>query len=247
MKKILLLLLFPFLGFSQVDTAFIDDAYLINLNVYSVQKLMPGEYGRAYRIGNFIYKESDSTLYVYTGYQWQAVPKDAQDIGAIAEAYRDSATGWAKYTYGQYTIGSPLVITAGDTATITINNASTITSQLPLGVDSLWDSANNKIIPENSGDAYLIRIDFITYTNNNNGLANYLLDIGGSQGVILKRLINFPRGTGSGNARDYSTTTMVYALNTFVANGGEIKITSITGTTTIYDINLVITRIHKAR
>lgn len=196
MKKLLLLLLIPLLGFSQVDTAFIDDAYLINLNVYSVQKLLPGEYDRAYRIGNFIYKEADSTLYVYTGYQWQAVPKDAQDISSIVEAYQDSATGWAQYSDGQYTSGSPLNVVQGDTVTLTNNAASTITSQLPLGVTSWWNNSTNKFTPSNVGDAYEVRIDFKASTNNVSGYGSILLDIGGSQGIILGRLFTFPKGSG---------------------------------------------------
>ena len=249
MKKLftLIAVLIGFASMSQTDP-FLDDAWLINPNIYSVQKLRPSEFDRAARIGNFIFKTDDSTLYVYTGFQWQAVPKDASNIGDIARAEVDSSTGWAQYKDNQYTSGSPLVIAAGDTAVITINNGGgVINSQLPLGVDSLWDSFNNKIIPQASGDAYLIRIDFTTFTNNNNGLANLLLDIGGSQGVIVKRLINFPRGTGIGNSRDYSSTTLIYTLGTFFANGGQLKVTSITGTTSIYDINLVISKIHRSR
>lgn len=180
----------------------------------------------------------DTDLNLFAAYKnggWQLF-NDSESIG----------TGWAQYKDTVYTSGSPLTVTQGSTVVLSNNAGSTITSHLPTGVSAFYDGATNKITPENSGDFYEIRIDFNTWTNNNNGLAVIKLDIGGTQGVILQRLVNFPRGTGSGNVRSYSTTTGVYSLGTFVANGGELQIESITGTTTIYDITFVISRTHKA-
>ncbi len=153
-----------------------------------------------------------------------------------------NATGWAQYNDDQYTSGSPLVITAGSTVTLTNNGATSIKTHLPDGITDLYDTVTNKITPENIGDTYLLRIDFTTFTNSNNGLAELDLDIGGSQGVILRRLINFPRGTGLANAREYSSTSLVFTLDTFVANGGELKIVGINGITSVFDISFLISR-----
>lgn len=169
------------------------------------------------------------------------------NLGANGGVSVEESTGWAQYKDDQYTSGSPLVISAGATTTLDNNAGSTITTQLPVGVTALYDSLTNKITPENSGDAYLVRVDFTAFTSSPSGLAKLQIDIGGAQGIIIDRGFTFPKGTGSGNAQDYSMTSLVYSLSTFVANGGTVQIESVTGDTSVYDINFVISRVHKAR
>lgn len=182
----------------------------------------------------------DVTLNAYAAYRdggWQ-IFNDSNSVG----------TGWAQYKDNQYTSGSPLVVSASSTTTIDNNSASTITSHLPTGVVSFYDNTSSRITPESVGDAYLLRIDFTAYTSSPSGLAKIKIDIGDgiTPNVIVERGFTFPKGTGSGNAQDYSTTTMLYSLSTFLANGALIQIESLTGTTSIYDVNFVITRVHKA-
>lgn len=153
-------------------------------------------------------------------------------------------TGWAQYADDSLSSGSPQVVNEGVTAVLTNNAANVISSQLPNGVTSLYDGA--KITPENSGDMYMIRINLTAFTSSQNGVLEIALDIGGTQNVILAKDVSFPRGTGLANARDISESFLVYSLGTFVANGGEIKVTSVTGNTSIYDVTYVISRVHKA-
>jgi hypothetical protein len=185
--------------------------------------------------GVIVYDTEDELFYKYNGVGWGAI-NDPNEIG----------TGWASYNDDQYTSGSPLVITAGSTVQLTNNAASSIKTHLPNGITDFWNSSTNVITPENSGDAYMLRVSFTAFTDNNNGLAESQLDIGGSQGIIDRRLINFPRGTGLGNARNISYTSLIFSLDTFLANGGTLQIEGITGTTSIYDISILIARIHKA-
>jgi hypothetical protein len=172
----------------------------------------------------------------------------AVELNTIVDAIkeRERQTGWAQYKDNVYTSSNVLSITSGATVNLPNNAGSTITSQLPYGVTSFYDESTTKITPENSGDFYIIRVDFTAYTNNNNGLFEIQLDIGGLQGVIFSDTFDFPRGTGSANARKISTSIGFYTLDTFVANGGQFKIKGITGTTSIYDINFVVSRTHKA-
>lgn len=165
----------------------------------------------------------------------------ANRVGSLLEKIVGS-TGWAQYSDSLHTSGSPLVVEQGEEVILTNNAANSITGFLPLDVDSLY--SNNKITPANSGDTYILRIDFTAYTNNNNGLAEIKLDIGGTQGVILKRILQFPRGAGISNAREFSTTNLIFTLDTFIANGGEIKVESVRGDTSIFDVSYVITRVH---
>lgn len=159
---------------------------------------------------------------------------DANDIG----------TGWAQYSDTVYTSGSPLTINQGNSAILTNNAGSVISTHLPTGVSTFWN--NNKITPQTAGDGYLLGMDFVAWCSATEGYAEISLDIGGSQGVIQKIPISFPRGAGSGNARDFSETAMFYSLDTFIANGGELSIESVRGNINIYDIRFVISRFHKA-
>lgn len=156
-------------------------------------------------------------------------------------------TGWASYGDSVRTSVAPIVVIEGATGVITNNAANVINSQLPLGVASFYDSTTNKITPENSGDAYMIRIDFTAFTNNQNGLATLEIDIGEPQNEILKRGFTFPKGTGLANGIEVSASTLIYTLDTFISNGGSIELKSDVGSTSIYDITFIISRIHKAR
>lgn len=167
------------------------------------------------------------------------------NLGFNAAPGSSGATGWAQYKDDQYTSSSPLVIPQGSTVTLGNNAASVIESQLPDGVSSFYDESTNEILGISSGDALLVRIDVTAFTSSQNGLAKVRFDIAGSQGVILNKTISFPKGTGLSNANEFSSTSFVYSLDTFVANGCELKIESITGQTSIFDVNYVVGRWHK--
>lgn len=168
-------------------------------------------------------------------------------LTAINGGTAAAGTGWASYGDSVHTSVSPLVIAEGATAVITNNAANVINSQLPIGVSSFYDGVTNKITPENSGDAYMLRIDFSAFTSTQSGLATLELDIGAPQNEILRRGFTFPKGAGLANKIDVSTSTLIYTLDTFIANGGSIELRSDVGSTSIYDITFIISRVHKAR
>lgn len=174
------------------------------------------------------------------------IAASGDDFSVIEESTFSATvgTGWAQYSDGQYTSASPQLVNEGITAVLGNNAASVIDSHLPPGITELYDGT--KITPENSGDAYLLRVNFKAFTSSQNGVLEVALDIGGAQGVILSEDVAFPRGTGSGNVRDITRTFLIYSLGTFIANGGEIKVTSVRGNTSIYETTYVISRVHKA-
>lgn len=158
----------------------------------------------------------------------------------------DTGTGWAQYADTEYTSANPLVIPVGPAVRLPNNALSTITAHLPDDITAFYDGTTGKILGNNEGDTITLRVSFKCFTDNNNGFAEVTVDIGGTIGSILDLPINFPRGTGSINARPYTSTNLLYTLDTFVQNGGELLIESIRGTTSIYDIVYVIERTHKA-
>lgn len=95
----------------------------------------------------------------------------------------------------------------------------------------------------------MLRINAKVYTTSNTGYGTLHVDIG--DGItpieILELGVNFPRGTGSGNVRPYTSTSFIYALDTFMANGGKIYYESVRGDTSIYDIVFLIERTSKGK
>lgn len=166
---------------------------------------------------------------------------------AGVQAIIDGNQGWAQYADGTYTSASPLVVSQGVKVTLPNDAASVIDTYLPEGTTSFYDGTTNSITPDKVGNGYSIRIDFDCYTTSNTGYGEISLDVGGSVGEILNIPVNFPRGTGSGNVRVFSRTSLLYSLDTFVTNGGVLSYESIRGNTSIYNIVYVIAKMSEGQ
>jgi hypothetical protein len=155
-------------------------------------------------------------------------------------------SGWEYLKGDDYTSGSKLSILETDTSVL-INNGkvSLLRSQLPLGIDSLYNRLTNKFEPIKEGDMYTVRIDFMAETSINGGYFTLAVDIGGTQHHIVERVFSFPKG--SNTPHPFSFSFNLFTLNTFLANGGEFKVISGSGTTEIWDIGLLIEKTHHAR
>lgn len=156
------------------------------------------------------------------------------------------ATGFAQYSDTIRTLENPLVITQGSNILIPNNAGSTIPSQLPIEGTHLYDGTTNTFTPYNVGDAYILRIGFDRYTTSNTGYGEITLDIGAAN-PILNIPVEFPRGTGSINARKFVVSELIYSFDTFIANGGKLYFESVRGDTSIYNISYVIARIPKGK
>ena len=161
--------------------------------------------------------------------------------------YPSVYTGWAQYTDGEYTSGSPLSVNNSKvqiTVNPTIGAGSKIETYLPSGVGEFWDSTNNRLIAQKEGDAYTVRLNF---TGDPAGISDFgqiIFDIGdGAPDIpIATRTVSFAKAT----ATTVSTTTSLFSLSTFVENGCKIYFdTSDSGDSVdLYDISVVITRTH---
>ncbi|AXF52563.1 MAG: hypothetical protein [Caudoviricetes sp.] len=157
----------------------------------------------------------------------------------------NSLTGWAIYNDNQYTSSVPLVINQGSRTKITNNSNVVLNSQLPIDVTSWWNSTSNKITPSVDGDSYIVNLRFTASSSSITGLADVELDVGGALGVIDGSTISLRKG--SGNTQHISLKFDLYSGSTFLANGGEFYLRSVDGNTSIYDIMLKITRVHKGK
>ena len=155
-------------------------------------------------------------------------------------------TGYAVYNDTQYTSGNPLVVAQGSTVSLPNNAGTVLVDQLPAGVTSLYDGA--RLVSNDNRAAYMIRINFTVSNSSQTGSFELDFDIsaaGDGSIPILSRTTALARGANTPQPVSYSE--MYFSRETFVANGALLQFISISGTSSIYDISYVISKIHKGR
>lgn len=168
-------------------------------------------------------------------------PQDIRDLVVTMFA----GTGWGNYQDVSRTSGSPQSIPA-NIDTVVLNDAGSKQEQeLPpdaVAAGGFYDSASNKILGINGGDAKLITTEFFIRRASGNGAFTMktFFDIGGSVGALYDRTANLP---GTGDLK-ITFTTGVYTLDTWQANGAEFKINTSVATE-IWGVRYVLHRIHR--
>lgn len=166
----------------------------------------------------------------------------ASSDGAGNIAWIPDPHGWAYYKDG----GTAQVIDSGvNLLSIDGTGATSDSNYLPAvirGSGELWDVATNKITPIETGDSYMIRIDLpVTAKSGTPTELTVELDIGGLSTptiVIVDRFIP----TAKSPPYTMSVSYSIFCLGTFVANGGQIFVTTDTGTLTVTNPAIQITR-----
>lgn len=165
------------------------------------------------------------------------------DVGDIANSGASSWTGWAQYSEGvKITEGTGLPLAASTRTKLTIDGTGTTTNigGMPGGVVNLWDTINNKITPGGVDDAYDVRLAFTAKSATTGAYLEIELDVGGSLGVIAKDTRGFLKNTD----QFFQVNIPVFTGTTFLANGGEIWITS-SAAATLWNPRILIIRTHK--
>lgn len=155
--------------------------------------------------------------------------------------FNGGGTGFAYYEDDQYDSGTKFTALSGVTTTIPNNAAFTDESQLPLGNGSFFDSSTGKITPNKAGDSYIVRFNFKASIAVTNGYADLSVNIGGAIGDVFLRTYTFAKGAGI--THSFSTTNLLFVGNTFIANGGLVRMTPSTDMQ-MWDINYTIAKIH---
>lgn len=123
----------------------------------------------------------------------------------------------------------------------------TNTARLPLairGTGDLWDTTNNKITPISEGDAYSCRL--ILPVTAKAGSPNYttvILDIGGAGTVTIPIAELRVDATRTPPFSAFADFTM-FSESTFLANGGQLFVSTDTGSIGITAPSLLVARIH---
>lgn len=153
--------------------------------------------------------------------------------------------GWGYYEDGETSPATQSITTTPTYIQIDGLGSNSNTDYLPVGVSALWDTTNDKITPENIGDAYTLRFDFeITAKTGSPTLIDLSLDIGGTGSItipIVERIIGLTKTP----PYKISVGFPVFCLTTFNTNGGRLFLATDTGTITIGGRGISIFRINK--
>tara|TARA_R110002033_G_C3897243_1_gene239764 strand:- start:2150 stop:2860 length:711 start_codon:yes stop_codon:yes gene_type:complete len=152
-----------------------------------------------------------------------------------------SSDGYGVYTDSEYT-STPFVITNGNTEDMP-NNAASVIEELPPGSAGYYNGS--RITPDALADAYMVRLGFEAASSINNGAFNVSIDISaaGDGSVVIsgdpQRMVR-----GSNSFQRYTITLPIYCRETFVANGGLVRLEAIDGTISIRRISFFITKLY---
>jgi hypothetical protein len=180
------------------------------------------EIREAYKIEEGAYVTTSTGVYTVWNGEWRKIYPQG---GAY------SGLGWARYDDTVYTSTNKLSL-AADTLTTVPNNAGNVVRS-HTGFD-YYDSSTQKILGENVNDTYLFTIAFKAQAPNaNQTFLEYNL-VGSGQIARVSGTLAFPKGNDIEHQE--SMVMQYYTDADFVADGVEFKITSVGGTSKVWDI-----------
>ena len=184
-----------------------------------------------------------------------ALPK-VNGVGTAQEGmvYKADGLGSASWTYlphgwGAYSHSGSTQVVNSTASKLVINGSGAATDEdfLPREIrvtgDSLWDVVDNKITPITIGDSYTVRVDIPIISETGSPVdINVDLDIGGSTtptNIIIERFAT----AGKGTPYTISVAFPLYTKSDFVTNGGQIFLSTDSGTVTVSNPQIFIDRV----
>lgn len=175
-----------------------------------------------------------------------AIDVNENDILELQTSDAYNPTGWGYYQDGETTPATLTINTTPSLLLIDSAGADTDEDYLPLvirGSDSLWIS--NKISPISIGDSYNIRID-LEITGKTGSPSNIYakVDIGGDVTptiVLIEQPVNVSK---SSYPYTIPININLFAKTTFNTNGGQIFLSTDTGSLTVALRGIFINRTH---
>jgi len=153
-------------------------------------------------------------------------------------------TGWEEMEDTVHLVGSPQLLTAGNTANLSNNKGVLRNNILPFGVTTFFDSATSKLTPALENDFYQVDLMFKVKNSVLSGHFDVWVDITGI-GERFRQSRICPKTANTETNINISFSHFTSDL--FALNGGVIKIEAITGNLEIYDKQFRIVRVIKGR
>jgi len=154
--------------------------------------------------------------------------------------------GFGFYVHDQSTPSTQLINTTPSKLIVDGGGSTSNSDHLPLdirGISELWDTTNNKLLPISSGDGYTIRID-LEITSKTGSPTELILDLDISGGaaptiVVVERIIS----TGKTPPYMVSVSFPYFTLDTFKTNGGQLFLSTDSGSVSLTNRQISIHRI----
>lgn len=159
-----------------------------------------------------------------------------------AKIKQPKETGWASYSDTVYTETFPLTILANTPTNLPNNKGFVLEVEKPSDITTFYDGS---VILGREGDGLAgdLSVKIKPTINNTNIVLS--IDIGGTVGEIYPTEITLSKGASVEHIVHLRFPSG-YTLDTWEANGGIVKIIS-SEDISVYGINYLLTRTHKAR
>lgn len=172
------------------------------------------------------------------------VNKGSAQVNALRDAYtleqiqESTSPGWARYVDTQYTQASPFLLTDGVQVILPNNGGSTTKSRIS---SDFYDSSTKKIVGLKLNEVQIISIEFKAEAPNaNQTYLDLAIANGGGNIQNLEKAIGFVRGNATPEI--FHNIFQYYIDQDFIDNGATIKIKTVGGSGTIWDIEYFIQR-----
>lgn len=149
-------------------------------------------------------------------------------------------SGWITYSDTKFTRDAPYQVEKDSTYFFEWAKVDSVTIGRPPDV-STW-IRGGRFVPEKSGEAFVIRIDYeVKSTVPTNNVGELIVDIGSSTSIaIQERTFSIPKDTWTPDSK----TILIYAGDTFEANGAKIGLKATNQSFFVGRYGLTIARIH---
>lgn len=231
MKKLttLLFMIVSLIGYSQTQTS---TAYKVVVDIIQDTTEFNSIENKR---GAVVFSVNQNAVYTATGSEWiELLQVQTNGISLasadslsnlISKAKIDSTFGWVSYMDTAYTSKTDSIqVAGGSDQRIPFYAGSSISTYLPIGIDSLWSNTDSTIVGID-GTAIDVMFYFRATPTAANQWLEVWVDIGGGVGELYRQTFSFPRGAGVERGILYALPS-AYTLNTWEANGGKLYLRS---------------------
>lgn len=154
-----------------------------------------------------------------------------RQVNKFLESSDNTSLGFGLYRDTQYTSSSPFIVTSGTKVTLPNNAGEVIDTNLPIHRTDLYNGS--VLTAERLNDTYIWNIRMTIEPSASNAGLGLSIDIGGTQNEFVADSRRLVRGT---SATEVSIPLSGFTGQTFIDNGGTVKILAEDGDLSIYGI-----------
>jgi hypothetical protein len=156
-------------------------------------------------------------------------------------------TGFQIWADSQYVTGARRSISATTRTALTVNglgSGNTGSTYTASGSGNWWNTSTNKITPTTLNDFYLCEVSFtLKIPAGSSPYATVDFDVGGTTGILKEITHSVHKGAAVDEKMAFSMP--VHAVADFKNNGATIYLTT-SHAAELFDVRVMITRLHKA-